>query len=418
MARGIEVAVTGMGVVSANGTSLAEFHAAQLGQVSGIGPLTRYKCGEDPVRIAGEVALPVEVMLDRRDQVRTDRCTHLAAAAAQLAVGDAGLVADPDTEGWLADPERTGVSIGSAIGGSESLENNYHAFVTSGPRALRSRAIPMSMTNDAAAWLAIRYGVTGPCIAVSTACASGADAIVAGHQMIAAGEADVVLAGGAEAPVVRSIVSGFAKMGALSMRNDEPGRASRPFSKDRDGFVIAEGAAVLVLESAEHSRTRGARTYAYLRGYGRSSDAHHVTMPHPRGLGAFQALRRALCSADAGPADVSMVNAHGTGTTLNDAAEAFAIRDALGAHADRVPITATKSLIGHSLGAAGAIEAVATVQALHNGAIPPTANLDDLDPEIDLDLVVGEARHLPVTLALSNSFAFGGHNVVLAFGAA
>jgi 3-oxoacyl-[acyl-carrier-protein] synthase II len=411
------VAVTGMGVVSANGIGLAEFHAAQLAARSGVEQLARYTCDGDPVRIAGEVVLPPELTLDRRDQVRADRCTQLGAAAAQLAVADAGLYGDA-AAGWQADPERTGVSIGSAIGGAAALENNYEAYFTSGPRALRTRAIPMSMANDASAWIAIRYGVTGPCVTVSTACASGADALIAGYQMIVSGEADVVLAGGAEAPVVRSIVSGFAKMGALSMRNDEPAGASRPFSKDRDGFVIAEGAAVLVLESAAHAAARGARTYAHLRGYGRSSDAHHVTMPHPQGLGALRALRRALSHVDAEPGDVGMVNCHGTSTVLNDNAEALAIRDALGTAADHIPVTATKSLIGHSLGAAGAIEAVATVQALHSGLVPPTANVEDLDPEIDLDVVSGAPRRADMALALSNSFAFGGHNVVLAFGKA
>lgn len=409
-----QVAITGMGVASANGVGLAEFHAAQLGKTSGVGPLARYECDSDPVRIAGEVELPEELTLDRREQLRADRCTQLGAAAAQLAVADAGL----ENGSWQADPERTGVSIGSAIGGATALENNYQAYFTAGPRALRTRAIPMSMANDASAWIAIRYGVTGPCVTVSTACASGADALIAGYQMIVSGEADVVLAGGAEAPVVRSIVSGFTKMGALSMRNDEPAYASRPFSKDRDGFVIAEGAAVLVLESQAHAAARGARKYAYLRGYGRSSDAHHVTMPHPQGLGALQALRRALHHVDASPADVGMVNSHGTSTVLNDIAEAVAIRDALGPAADRIPVTATKSLIGHSLGAAGAIEAVATVQALHSGTVPPTANVEDLDPEIDLDVVCDAPRPGSMDLALSNSFAFGGHNVVLAFGAA
>ncbi len=411
------MAVTGMGVVSANGIGLAEFHDAQLAARSGVEALARYACDGDAVRIAGEVTLPAELTLDRREQVRADRCTQLGAAAAQLAVADAGLD-DGAGGGWQADPERTGVSIGSAIGGASALENNYLAYFASGPRALRTRAIPMSMANDASAWIAIRYGVTGPCVTVSTACASGADALIAGYQMIVSGEADVVLAGGAEAPVVRSIVSGFAKMGALSMRNDEPAYASRPFSKDRDGFVIAEGAAVLVLESAAHAAARGARTYAHLRGYGRSSDAHHVTMPHPKGLGALQALRRALSHVDAAPADVGMVNCHGTSTVLNDNAEAMAVRDALGGAADHIPVTATKSLIGHSLGAAGAIEAVATVQALHSGLVPPTANVEDLDPEVDLDVVSGTARRRDMDLALSNSFAFGGHNVVLAFGAA
>ena len=405
-----EVLVTGMGVVSPVGVGLAAFHEGQLAGRSAIGAITHYDPDGDAVRIAGQVRLPDELSLPRREAMRTDRCTQLAAAAARLALDDAGL----DAEG-AADPERTGVVIGSGMGGQGTAEENYRNFFRAGAEALRARAIPMAMINDAASWLAIRHGFTGPCAAVATACASGADAIVTGCQMIACGEADVVLAGGTEAPVVRAIVAGFAKLGALSPRNDEPHRASRPFGKDRDGFVIAEGAAVLVLESAAHARARGARSHARLAGYGRSADAHHVTMPHPEGAGAARAITAALRSAGASPRDVGLVNAHGTGTAQGDLAEALALRGSLGAAAEQVPVTATKSLIGHSLGAAGAIEAVATVQALASGLVPPTANLDEPDPEIGLDVVSGAPRPVSAALALSNSFAFGGHNVVLAF---
>jgi 3-oxoacyl-[acyl-carrier-protein] synthase II len=273
----------------------------------------------------------------------------------------------------------------------------------------------MAMPNDGAAWIAMRYELTGPCVTVCTACASGADALIAGYQMIVSGEADLVFTGGAEAPVVRSAVAGFAKLRALSVRNDEPQGASRPFSKDRDGFVIAEGAAILVLEAAEHAKARGARAHAYLRGFGRSSDAYHVTAPHPDGRGARQAIERALHGTSADPRDVGLINAHGTSTPPNDIVEARAIRAALGPAADHVPVTATKSVTGHALGASGAIEAVATVQALTSGLIPPTLNFDLPDPEIDLDIVHGSARTAALDLALSSSFAFGGHNVVLAF---
>lgn len=404
------VLVTGMGVVTPIGVGHKDFHAAQLAGHSGIGTISHYDCSADPVQIAGEVRLPAELSLDRREQLRTDRCTQLAAAAAQLAILDADL----DTN-QSAGAGRIGVVIGSGIGGAATAEKNYVGFDRGGLAAVRTRAVPMAMINDASAWVATRYGFTGPCTTVATACASGADAIVAGYQIIRCGEADVVLAGGAEAPVVRSIVSGFVKLGALSERNDEPERASRPFAKDRNGFVIAEGAAVLILESAAHAHARGARVHAQLRGYGRSADAYHVTMPHPQGLGAQQAILRALQSADAGPHDVALVNAHGTSTLLNDAAEATALHTALGETAATVAVTATKSLIGHSLGAAGAIEAVATVQAVAGGLVPPTANFDEPDPQINLNIVHGEPRKMPTGLALSNSFAFGGHNVVLAF---
>lgn len=399
-----------MGVVSPAGCGLADFHAGQLGRRSGIRRTTLYDPGEDPVRIAGEVDLLAESDLSRREALRTDRCTRLAAAAVRLGIDDAGFAtADLDLD-------RVGVVIGTGVGGAASAERNYRTYFLDGADELRARAIPMSMVNDPSAWTAINHGFRGPCTTIATACASGADAIVAGFQMIASGEADIVIAGGAEAPITRSIVSGFTKLGALSRRNDEPECASRPFSADRTGFVLAEGAAVLVLESAESSRARSARAHAELRGFGRTSDAHHVTMPHPDGRGAAAAMVRALHSAGAAPEDVGSVNAHGTSTILNDRIEAVAIGAALGAAAP--PITATKAITGHALGAAGAIEAVATIQSITSGLVPPVLNLDEIDPGIDLDLVRGVARPVRPALALTNSFAFGGHNVVLAFGPA
>lgn len=396
-----------MGVVSPAGCGLTDFHAGQIGVRSGIRRISLYDPGADPVRIAGEVDLPADLDLSRREALRTDRCTRLAAAAVRLGLDDAGLApADLDLD-------RVGVVIGTGVGGAASAEQNYRTYFHDGADALRARAIPMGMVNDPSAWVAINHGFRGPCTTVATACASGADAIVAGYQMIASGEADVVIAGGAEAPVTRSLVSGFTKLGALSRRNDEPERASRPFSADRTGFVIGEGAAVLVLESAESARARGARAHAELRGFGRTSDAYHVTMPHPDGRGAAAAMVRALRSSDATPGDVGSVNAHGTSTTLNDHVEAVAIREALGDAAP--PVTAIKAITGHTLGAAGAIEAVATVQTITSGLVPPILNLDEVDPGIDLDLVRDVARPVRPALALTNSFAFGGHNVVLAF---
>jgi len=374
---------------------------------AGVRAISGYDATGDAVRIAGEVDLPHELTLGRREQLRTDRCTQLAAAAASLALEDAGLAGDE-----AAEPGRVGVVVGSGIGGAATAEHNWAGYFRDGPSGMRPRAIPMGMINDPAAWVSIRHGFTGPCLAIATACASGADAIVAGSQMIATGEADIVLAGGTEAPVVRGIVCGFDRLSALSHRNDDPAGASRPFNKDRDGFVLGEGAALLVLESAAHARARGAHVHAALRGYGRSSDAHHVTMPHSDGEGARKAIDRALRSAGAVAADVAAVNAHGTSTTLNDMTEARAIRAALGDVG--VAVTATKSLVGHALGAAGAIEAVGTVQMLTSGLVPPIANLNDPDPGVDLDVVRSAPRELTGTLVLSNSFAFGGHNVVLA----
>jgi len=403
------VAITGLGVASPVGVGRYTYHSAQLAARSGIDTIRSYDPGTDQVHIAGEVTVPPELDADRRERLRTDRCTRLAAVAAHLAVEDAGL----DPHGGV-DPRRTGVVMGSGIGGAGSWEAGFLDFQRGGPPAIRTRTVPMGMVNGAAAWIAIHYGLTGPCTTVCTACAAGSDALVAAHHMIAAGEADIVLAGGAEAPVVRGVVAAFTRLTALSGRNDEPQRASRPFAKDRDGFVIAEGAAVLVLEAPAHAAARGAAELARLVGYGRSCDAHHVTMPHPGGVGARVAIEAALRSAGAAPSDVRFVNAHGTGTVQNDAAEARALHAAFGA-GGVPPVTATKSITGHALGAAGALEAVATVQALTAGLVPPAANQDEPDTELGLDVVADEPRPVASGLALSNSFAFGGHNVVLAF---
>ncbi|MEE1938032.1 beta-ketoacyl-[acyl-carrier-protein] synthase family protein [Streptomyces sp. TRM 70361] len=403
------VVVTGVGPVTSAGVGAKEFHRGLLDGVSAVRTITRFDPADLPVRIAAEVDLPEHLTPPRRDAVSTDRCVQLAAAAAHLALEDSGL------DLAAVDRDRVAVAVGTGCGGAESIERGHLAFTGRGPQGLPARFIPMSMANSTAAWLSIRYGLTGPCATTVTACASGADALVAAHQMIVTGEADVVLAGGAEAPVTPVIVGGFARMRALSTRNGEPERASRPFDADRDGFVIGEGAALLVLEEAGHAAARGAVPLAEFRGYGRSADAHHVVAPRPDGSAAARAVTGALRSAGLTPADVSHVNAHGTGTVLNDAAEARALHTALGPDAARIPVSATKSVTGHTLGAAGAIEAVASVQAVVHGVLPPTANLDVPDPETGLDLVGGQPRETEVTAVLSDSFAFGGHNVVLAF---
>ncbi|GAA3155470.1 beta-ketoacyl-ACP synthase II [Streptomyces rameus] len=403
------VVVTGLGPVTSIGVGADDFHAAQLKGLSGVRPITRFDAGGMPVRIAGEVDLPAARAPAARDAATADRSTHLAVAAAGLALESSGL--DLAAE----DRTRIGVVIGTGSGGVSTWETNTAALLTHGPGRLGARFIPMSMANSPASRICLDLGLLGPSSAVVTACASGADALVTASQMITSGEADVVLAGGTEAPVTRMLVGGFAKIRALSTRNDRPEQASRPFSADRDGFVLAEGAAVLVLESAAHAAARGARVLAELRGFGRSSDAHHVTAPHPEGAGAARALRAALRSAGLRPQDVSHINAHGTGTGYNDAAEAKALHAALGEAAGRIPVSAIKSMTGHALGAAGAIEAVAAVQAIDRGVVPPTTNLAEPDPALGLDVVGGTPRDLPVDAVLSNSFAFGGHNVVLAF---
>jgi 3-oxoacyl-[acyl-carrier-protein] synthase II len=410
MAGGRDVVVTGMGVVSPAGVGVDPFPEAQLAARSGIRAISRFELADDdPVGIAGEVDLPPELTMDRRDALRSDRCTQLVTAAADLAVQHAGL----DPAG--VDLTRAGVVIGSGAGGVGTFEAGCRLLYDVGAKAVRARTIPMVMVNSPAASLAIRFGLTGPCTAVATACASGTDAIIAAAQAIRAGDADLVLAGGAEAPVTRYALAGFAALGALAAADGDPERASRPFAADRTGFVIAEGAAVLVLESASHAAARGARVHARLAGYGRSSDAFHATMPHPSGAGAAAAMRAALHTAGARPSDVGLVNSHGTGTLLNDAAEATALREVFGEAVGDLPVAATKSITGHSLGAAGAVEAVATIQALTSGLVPPTANLETPDAELGLDVVRGAPRRVEAGLALSNSFAFGGHNAVLAF---
>lgn len=408
---GRTVVITGLGPVTSIGVGSHEFWRAQLKGVNGIRPITRFDASGLPVRIAGEVDLPAALAPGRREERATDRCTHLALAAARLALDDASL--DLAAE----DRDRVGVVLGTGAGGAGSWEANARLLETTGPNRIGARAIVMSMANSSASHIALSFGITGPSTSVVSACASGAEALIGAHQMISSGEADVALAGGAEAPLTSMMVSGFARTRALTTRNEEPGRASRPFDADRAGFVLAEGAAVLVLESAEHARARGAEVLATLSGYGRTSDAHHVTSPHPEGAGAARAMRSALRFAGWSAADVGYVNAHGTGTLFNDAAEAKALRTVLGEAAAWTPVSATKSMTGHSLGAAGAVEAVVCVQALLHGCVPPTVNLDALDPDFALDVVGAEPRPARLRTALSNSFAFGGHNVVLAFGA-
>lgn len=405
------VVVTGMGVVTAAGVGLDDFHAGQLAGRGTARWVTRFLRPEqaDYVAIAGEVDLPEALALTPRELHRVDRCTELALVAAGSAVDHAKL--DPAQ----LDRTRVGVVIGSGMGGAATYEAGCRALHEHGARAVRARTVPMSMLNDAAGSVAIRHGLTGPCTAVATACASGADALVAAYAMIVSGEADVVVAGATEAPVVASVLAGFSRLRALAKPGDDPTEACRPFDAGRTGFVIAEAAAVLVLESESHATARGAERHARFAGFGRSSDAHHSTIPHPEGVGAASAITKALRSAGATPGDVSFVNAHGTGTLLNDAAEAAALRRVFGPRLDRLPVVATKGVTGHPLGAAGAVEAVATVQALRSGVLPPTANFRVPDRALGLDVVVGAPRPTDAEFALSNSFAFGGHNVVLAF---
>jgi 3-oxoacyl-[acyl-carrier-protein] synthase II len=403
------VVITGLGPVTPIGIGADVFHAAQLEGLSGVRPITRFDASEMTVRFAGEVDFNPSHWIEARELKRIDRYAQLALAAAALALEHAGL--DPNN----LEPDRVATAIGSGIGGMETWEAQSRIFVERGPSRLSPFFIPTMIANMGAAQVAMRYGFSGPSTTTVTACASGADAIGTAMRMIQHHEADVALAGGSEANVTAMSIGGFAAMRALSTRNANPSAASRPFSRDRDGFVVAEGAAVLVLESFEHAKARGANILAELIGFGRSSDAHHITEPHPEGRGSAGAMLNALRDANLAASRIGYLNAHGTSTPLGDRAETIAIKRVFADHAKRLAISSTKSMTGHTLGAAGAIEAVATVQALSSGFLPPTINLTEPDPDLDLDFIPLEARVKRVTHALSNSFAFGGHNTSLLF---
>ena len=404
------VAVTGLGVVSPLGSRLSDYWRALSEGENGIGPITHFDATEHSVRFAGEVSgFDPSDWMDRKEIRRSDRYACYAIAATLQAQADAGIeVAD-------FDPFRIGVIIGSGIGGIETFETQFSRLMKRGPSGAGPLAIPMMIANMASGQVAIRIGARGINYAPVSACASGAHAVGEGLRAIRRGECDVVFAGGAEAAVCTFAVSSFAKMGALSRRNDDPESASRPFDATRDGFVLGEGAGVLVLEDWEHARARGAPVLAELAGYGATADAYHITMPDPRGDAAARAIERALEDAGVEPSEVGYVNAHGTSTPLNDKTETAALRAVFGGHADRLLVSSNKSMTGHLLGAAGGLEAIATVQTLRTGIVPPTINYRTADPECDLDYVPNVARSVQIGAAISNSLGFGGHNVALAF---
>lgn len=403
--------VTGIGLVTPLGCGAGENWEAVRAGRSGIGAITRFDATPLPSRVAGEVrGFEADRFLDRKEQRRTDLFTQYALAASQLALEDAGLTLP------LEHPERVGVIVGTGIGGIQTLEDSIPAFLERDVRRVSPFFVPRLIPNMAASHVAIRCGTRGPSYATSSACASGAHAIGDALALLRAGVQDVVLAGGTEAPLCLMGFLGFAAMRALTTTfNEQPARASRPFDVDRDGFVMAEGAGILVLETLEHARARGVRPVAEIVGYGATCDAHHLTQPDPGGVGAATSMRLALADGGLTPSDVDYVNAHGTGTTLNDVVETRAIKDVFGAHAARLAVSSTKSMTGHLLGAAGAIEAAYTVLALAHDTVPPTINLDRVDPACDLDYVPHRARPLAMRAALSNSFGFGGTNACLAF---
>ncbi|MCX5205724.1 beta-ketoacyl-[acyl-carrier-protein] synthase family protein [Streptomyces sp. NBC_00237] len=402
---GTEIAVTGLGTVTPAGAGVnATWRTVREG--SSTAANTHPRLAGCPVDFCASVENLDTSVVGRRALYRLDRSVQLLLVAAHEALTDAALLGAD----W--DAERVGVVIGCGMGGVSSWEKQHSRFLGQGPDAVSPLMIPMTTPNMAAGEVALAYGARGPSFVVSTACASGATAISAARGLLASGECDIVIAGGTEAANTALTVAGFANLGALSRRREDPAAASRPFDIDRDGFVMAEAAAVLVLEHAAHAAARDRRPRALLAGCGSATDAHHPTAPHPEGRGASQAMRAALRAADLDPGDVDHVNAHGTSTVLNDSVEAHVITGVL-PHGPYV--TSTKGVLGHSLGATGAVEAVMTVLAIEQSCIPPTANCENPGPDLDLNLVTKIAARQRVRAAVSNSFGFGGHNVVLAF---
>ena len=402
----IDVVVTGLGATTPLGGDVASTWDAMLAGHSGVGPLTQEWAAQLPVRIAASLAVEPATLIDRVKMRRLDRSEAIALIAAHQAWADSGL-ADSGL-----DKERLAVSVGSGIGGAQTMLAQDDILEASGPRRVSPHTVPMLMPNGPAAWVGLELGAKAGVHSVASACATGAEAIALGLDMIRAGRADVVVAGGTEAVIHPLPIAGFASMRAMSTRNDDPERASRPWDKGRDGFVLGEGAGILVLERADHAVARGARIYGRLAGAGLTSDGYDIVQPHPEGLGAIRAINLAIADADVDRRDITHVNAHATSTPVGDIAEVSALRAAVG---DHPVLTSTKSMSGHLLGAAGALESIATILAIRDSVVPPTINLDDPDDGLDLDVAAHKARHLDIPAALNNSFGFGGHNVALVF---
>lgn len=407
---GRRVVVTGMGVVSPLGHSPEEMFNNLLAGKSGISHYSAFDSSAFDTRIAGEIKdLEVTDFIDRKEARRMDRFTHLAYIAAVKAVADAGIDFDQ------ADRDRIGVILGSGIGGMTTFERECQVLLERGPGRVSPLLIPMLIADIAPGLISIRFGLKGVNYSTVSACASAAHALGVAFNHIRFGDADLILAGGSEAPITRMGVSGFNAMHAMSTRNDEPERASRPFDADRSGFVMGEGGGILLLEELEHARRRGAKIYAELGGFGFSADANHITAPDPSGDGAIRSMRQALRSAAVAPEAVDYVNAHGTSTQLNDKGETLAIKTVFGDHAYQLAVSSSKSMLGHLLGASGAVEAIAGIMSIQRQMVHPTANYETPDPDCDLDYVPGKARPRKVEVVISNSFGFGGHNATLLF---
>ena len=404
------VVVTGLGVTSPLGTGVDKNWEALMAGRSGIGPITRFDSSDLPVKIAGEVTdFPAEEFFDRKEAKKMDLFIHYALGAADMALADSGLEINDDNA------ERVGVVVGSGMGGLPAIERYQEAMSKGGYRKVSPFFIPMTIINLAGGQISIKCGAKGPNVAPVSACATGTHSIGDAYRMIQRGDADAVIAGGTEATICPLAIGGFAVMKALSTRNDDPQAASRPFEKNRDGFVMGEGAGIVILEEYEAAKKRGARIYGEIAGYGLTGDAYHLTAPAPGGEGAARCMKMALDTAGVNPEEVDYINAHGTSTPFNDLYETLAIKSVFGDHAKELMVSSTKGMTGHLLGAAGGVEAIYSLLAITNGVVPPTINYVEPDPECDLDYVPNEARKADVNIVLSNSLGFGGTNATLLF---
>ncbi|MFC1475164.1 beta-ketoacyl-ACP synthase II [Candidatus Zixiibacteriota bacterium] len=405
------VVVTGLGILSPVGNSIDEFWNSLIEGKSGVGMITRFDTSAFTTKIAAEVKGfdPTEY-IEKKESRRMDPSEQYAIAASDQAIKDSGLNLES------LDLDRCGVVIGSGIGGIQTFEQQHSQLEKSGPKRVSPFFIPMMIIDMCAGLVSIKYGLRGPNYGTVSACASSSHAILDSYHIIQRGEADVMITGGAEATITPTSLAGFCQAKALSIRNDAPEIASRPFDVDRDGFVMGEGSGIMVLESLEHAQKRGARIYAEIKGGAMTADAHHMTAPHPEGYGARKAMTLAINNASLKSEDIDYINTHGTSTGLGDIAETKAIKNVLGDHAYRIPINSTKSLTGHLLGAAGSIEVIAVIKTIESQIVHPTINLDNPDPECDLDYVANIRRDCQVENAISNSFGFGGHNVTITVG--
>ncbi|MEM8830159.1 MAG: beta-ketoacyl-ACP synthase II [Cyanobacteria bacterium P01_G01_bin.19] len=404
------VVITGLGAITPIGNNLTEYWAGLLQGRSGVGSVTLFDASKHACQIAAEVKdFDPHQYLDKKDAKRMDRFAQFGVCASKQAIADSGLVIDE------LNADRIGVLIGTGVGGLQVMEDQNENLLTKGPRKVSPFTIPMMISNMAAGLTAIHTGAKGPNSCTVTACAAGSHAIGDAFRLVQGGYADAMICGGAEAAVTPLSFAGFCSAKALSTRNEDPDSASRPFDRDRDGFVMGEGAGILLLEELEHALARGARIYAEIVGYGMTCDAYHMTSPVPGGQGAAKAIELALADGEIDPEQVDYINAHGTSTQANDSNETKAIKKALGDRAQKIAVSSTKSMTGHLLGGSGGIEAVATIMAIQNGKVPPTINLVNPDDECDLDYIPNSSRDCQVNVALSNSFGFGGHNVTLAF---